>query len=81
MDPLRLAVRCVGAYLFLLVLLRLGGRQTIKQGTLLDFVLAFTLGDLIDDAIWAEVPFMQFVVAAATLVVTKTLITWRRRPA
>jgi hypothetical protein len=36
------------------------------------------LGDLIDDAIWAEIPFTQFVVASATLVLTKLLITWPR---
>jgi hypothetical protein len=43
----------------------------------MDFVLALTVGDLVDDAIWAEVPIAQFFVAASTLLATKFLITWR----
>lgn len=65
------------AYLFLLVLLRLVGKRSIRSGSPFDFVLALTIGDLIDDAVWAEVPVAQFVVAATTLVLTKALMTWR----
>ena len=78
MDPLRTAVRCMVAYLFLLGLLRLAGKRSIRAGSPFDFVLALTLGDLIDDAIWGEVPVAQFFVASATLVLTKLLMTWRR---
>jgi uncharacterized membrane protein YcaP (DUF421 family) len=81
MDPLRTAVRCLVAYLFLLGLLRLAGKRSIRAGSPFDFVLALTLGDLIDDAIWSEVPVAQFFVASATLVLTKLLMTWRRVPA
>jgi len=38
-------------------------------------VLALILGDMIDDAVWSEVPFAQFVVAASTLVLLKLLFT------
>jgi uncharacterized membrane protein YcaP (DUF421 family) len=65
------------AYLFLLVLLRLAGKRSIRSGSPFDFVLALTIGDLIDDAVWAEVPVAQFVVAATTLVLTKLLMAWR----
>ena len=78
MDPLRTAIRCIVAYLFLVVLLRLAGKRSIRSGSPFDFVLALTLGDLIDDAVWSEVPVAQFIVAATTLVVTKFLMTWRR---
>jgi len=44
------------AYVFLLAILRASGKRTIAQGTTLDFVVALVLGDLIDDALWAEVP-------------------------
>lgn len=77
MDPLRIAIRCIVAYAFLLLLLRLAGKTTIEQGAPFDFVLALTIGDLIDDAIWAEVPIAQFVVATATLVLMKLAMTWR----
>jgi uncharacterized membrane protein YcaP (DUF421 family) len=76
MDPLRITIRCVVAYLFLLFLLRLAGKRTIQQGTTFDFVLALVLGDLVDNAIWAEVPMAKFVVASATIVVMKLAMTW-----
>jgi uncharacterized membrane protein YcaP (DUF421 family) len=71
MDPLRLAARCLFAYVFLLVLLRLARKASIRQASTCDFVLILVLGDLIDDAIWADVPLVQFAVATATLVLCK----------
>jgi uncharacterized membrane protein YcaP (DUF421 family) len=68
------------AYLFLLLLLRIAGKRTIKQGSPFDFVLALIIGDLVDDAIWAEVAISQFVVAAATLLLMKLVMTLRRLP-
>jgi uncharacterized membrane protein YcaP (DUF421 family) len=79
MDPLRVGVRCLIAYSFLLMLLRLSGKRTIQQGTSFDFVLALILGDLIDDAIWAEVPVAQFVIAATTLILTKLVATLHKQ--
>lgn len=73
MDPLRIAVRCVLAYVFLLALLRLSGKRGVRQATPFDFVLMLILGDMVDDALWAEVPFAQFVVATSTLVLMKLL--------
>lgn len=67
MDPLRIAVRAVFAYVFLLVMVRLSGKQTIAYGATSDFVLALVFGDLVDDLVWAEVAASQFVVAAGTL--------------
>jgi uncharacterized membrane protein YcaP (DUF421 family) len=78
MDPLRLIVRCLGTYVLLLLLLRLAGKRTIQQGMPFDFVFALILGDLIDDAVWAEVPFAQFLVASVTLMLTKLLMTSHR---
>ena len=73
MELLRIAVHTLFAYLCLLGLLRLSGKWTIRHGTTFDFVLALVIGDLIDDALWAEVPLSQFVVAASTLVLTKLM--------
>ena len=71
MDPFRVAVRCLIAYAFLLTLLRLAGKRTVRDGTAFEFVLALVVGDLIDDAIWAEVPVAQFAIAAATLTIAE----------
>lgn len=67
MDPLRIAVRTILAYAFLLVMVRLSGKRTVGHGTTVDFVLALVFGDLVDDLVWAEVAAAQFVVAAGTL--------------
>ena len=71
MDPLRVAVRAALAYVFLLALLRLSGKPRLNRATPFDFVLALILGDLVDDALWADVPFAQFIVAATTLLIAK----------
>jgi uncharacterized membrane protein YcaP (DUF421 family) len=75
MDPLRITIRVLAAFIFLMALLRLSGKRTIYQGTAFDFVLALVLGDMIDNAIFNEVPFAEFAVGAITLVGTKLLLT------
>lgn len=67
MDPLRIVIRVLFAYVLLLVLLRLAGKRAIRHGSAFDFVLALVIGDLVDNAIWAEVPLAEFAVAATTL--------------
>jgi uncharacterized membrane protein YcaP (DUF421 family) len=88
MDPLRLLARTAFAYVFILVLLRLSGKRTVKQGDAASFVVALIIGDMFDDLIWAEVPASQFVIAVGTLVFLHLLVivnlftsgtrTWRR---
>jgi uncharacterized membrane protein YcaP (DUF421 family) len=68
MDPLRIAVRAIFAYVMLLALVRLTGKRTVKQGSPFDFTVALILGDMVDDAVWAEAAMSQFVVAASALV-------------
>src|SRR5688572_13750061 len=64
-----IAIRAAATFIILLLLLRLSGKRTISQGSMLDFVVALILGDLIDDAVWAEVPFSQFIIGVSTLIV------------
>jgi uncharacterized membrane protein YcaP (DUF421 family) len=88
MDPLRLVVRTAFAFVFILVLLRLSGKRTVKQGDLASFAVALIIGDMFDDLIWAEVAASQFVVGVGTLVSLHLLVnlslfssgtrTWRR---
>jgi uncharacterized membrane protein YcaP (DUF421 family) len=67
MDPLRIATRALFAYVVLLVLVRWAGKGTVKHASVLDFTVALIVGDLIDDAVWAEVPAGEFVAAAGSL--------------
>lgn len=76
MEVHRVAIRALFVYFFLLGLMRLSGKRTVAEGTTFSFVFALVLGDLIDDALWAEVPLAQFVVAAGTLGVLQLLVSW-----
>lgn len=76
MDLHQVAIRAVFVYLLLLVLIRLSGKRTISEGTPFSFVLALILGDMIDDALWAEVATAQFVAAAGALAVMHLLLSW-----
>ena len=76
MDLHHIAIRAVFVYLVLLTLIRLSGKRTISEGTPFSFVLALVLGDMIDDALWAEVATAQFVAAAGTLAVVHLLVSW-----
>ena len=74
MDPLRIVIRVLVAYVVLLVLVRLSGKRTVKQAGPFDFTIALVLGDIVDDFAWAEVTAAQFIVAAVTLVLTHTML-------
>jgi uncharacterized membrane protein YcaP (DUF421 family) len=68
MDPLRIVVRVVFTWFFVLAGTRLSGKRTIAEVTVFDFVLALILGDMFDDLIWAEVSAATFSVAVGTLI-------------
>lgn len=76
MELHRIAIRALFVYLILLGLIRVSGKRTLAQATPFDFVLTLILGDMIDDALWAEVPVARFVVAAGALTVTHLLVAW-----
>jgi uncharacterized membrane protein YcaP (DUF421 family) len=69
-----IAVRALVAYIFLLALLRVSGKRFVSEATGMQFVLAIIVGDLVDDAILATVPFAQLIAAAGTLVVLELVI-------
>jgi uncharacterized membrane protein YcaP (DUF421 family) len=74
MDPLRIAIRVLFVYLTLLALVRCSGKRTVKQGSPFDFTVALILGDMADDAAFAEVALSQFVIASGTLLVAHVLM-------
>lgn len=74
MDPLRIAVRVVFAYVIVRAFLRVAGRRPIRHGDISSFVVALIIGDMFDDLMWAEVPAAQFVVGIGTLVFVHLLV-------
>ena len=74
MDPLRIAVRVVFAYVVLLIMVRVSGKRTVRHASPFDFTLTLILGDMVDDVLWAEVDASIFVVAAGVLVTVHILV-------
>ena len=70
MSPLGIAARALFAYLTLLLLVRSSGKQSIRQGTTVQFVTAVVIGDMIDNLVWGEVSVAMFVVAVVVLFAT-----------
>ena len=67
MSLFGIALRALVAYVFLLALIRVSGKRVVSEATGMQFVLAIIVGDLVDDAIFASIPFAQLIVAAGTL--------------
>ena len=74
MSVTAIVIRAVVAYVFLLALVRVSGKRLVSEATGIQFVLAIMIGDLMDDAILATVPFAQLIVAAGTLVIVQLVM-------
>ena len=80
MDPLRIITRVAVAYVVLLALMRLTGKRTVAHSSPFDFTVALIFGDLVDNAIWAEVAISQFLVAVTSLTMVHLVFdVWRYR--
>lgn len=67
MDLGRIAVRVLVAYIYLLATTRASGKRVISQATPFDLLVSLIIGDLIDDAIWADVSIAKFGAAAGAI--------------
>ena len=67
MELWRIAVRAIAAYIYLLVMTRASGKRVVRQATPFDFIVALIIGDVIDDALWAEVPVAKFAGACGSI--------------
>jgi uncharacterized membrane protein YcaP (DUF421 family) len=74
MDPLGIAARVLVSYTVLLGLVRASGKRSVRHGTPFDFVIALIVGDMVDDAIWAEVELSRFLVGVVTLFATHWVV-------
>jgi uncharacterized membrane protein YcaP (DUF421 family) len=69
MDLWRIAVRALAAYIYLMVMTRASGKRVVHEATAFDFVIALIVGDMIDDALWAEVSMATFAAGVGSLFV------------
>ena len=67
MDPLRIVVRVVVAYVFALVLVRMSGKRDVRQLDITGFIVVLIIGDMFDDFLLNEIPAAQFIVGIGTL--------------
>src|SRR5688500_5396918 len=72
---LPLIIRAGSAYAFLLLLIRVSGKRTVRQGTPLDFIVALILGDMVDNFLWAEVSAGQFITATVAVLACHIAVT------
>ncbi|HEY0158612.1 MAG TPA: YetF domain-containing protein [Thermoanaerobaculia bacterium] len=83
MELWRIVVRALAAYVYLLVMTRMSGKRVVGEATPFDFVVALIVGDVIDDALWAEVSMAKFAGACGSLflcdIITK-LVAFHSRP-
>ncbi|MBK5259240.1 MAG: DUF421 domain-containing protein [Thermoanaerobaculia bacterium] len=75
MTLARIAIRALVAYIYLLTLTRTSGKRVISEATPFDMLVSLIIGDLIDDALWAEVSAAKFAAAAGSICVIDILVT------
>lgn len=71
----RIAARAAIAYVYLLVMGRISGKRVVGQSTPFDFLVALIIGDLVDDALWAEVSMARFGAATSAIFVVDAMTT------
>ena len=67
MDPARIVVRILVAFVVAHMLTRLSGKRTVTQIDTPSFVVALVIGDMFDDLFWSEVSAAQFTVGVVSL--------------
>lgn len=70
MDPRELmltAVRAIGIYALMLVVIRALGKRTVGNFAPFDLLVALMLGEIVDEIIYADVSFLQGTVAIVVI--------------
>src|SRR5574338_262717 len=75
-EYLGVALRVSIMYVYALALLRLSGKRTISELTVLDFAVATIIGDMFDDVFWAEIPLSQGLTGMTTIILLHVLLAY-----
>jgi uncharacterized membrane protein YcaP (DUF421 family) len=79
MDPQELAwtaLRALGVYALMLVVIRLLGKRTVGNFSAFDLLVALMLGEVVDEIIFGDVSVLQGVVAIVTLAAAQYGNSW-----
>ena len=66
-ELLMTALRAVAVYGLALLVIRIMGKRTVGNFTAFDLLVALMLGEVVDEIIYGEVPFVQGTVAILTI--------------
>lgn len=70
------AVRGVGVYVLMLIVIRLLGKRTIGNFTAFDLLVALMLGEVVDEIIYGEISFLQGTIAILVIAGAKYMTAW-----
>lgn len=79
MDPKELlftAARSLALYVLMLIVIRVLGKRTIGNFSAFDLLVALMLGEVVDEIIYADVPFVQGTLAILVIAAAKYASSW-----
>jgi uncharacterized membrane protein YcaP (DUF421 family) len=74
MGLTHIATRALITYLYLLAMTRMSGKRVVSQATPFDLLVSLIVGDLVEDAVWAEVSISKFAGAVGTIFVLDAIV-------
>lgn len=75
-ELLMTALRAIGVYLVMLVVVRISGKRAIGNFTAFDLLVALMLGEVVDEIIYGDVTFAQGMVAIGVVVIAHYANSW-----
>ena len=75
-ELLLTALRGAGVYMIMLIVIRLLGKRTVGNFSAFDLLVALMLGEVVDEIIYGDVPFVQGMVSIVVITALKILTTW-----
>ncbi len=70
------AVRAVGVYVFMLVVIRLLGKREVGSFSAFDLLVALMLGEIVDEIIYGDVSFPQGIIAIVVIALCQYVTGW-----
>ena len=74
MGLTHVVTRALIAYVYLLLMTRMSGKRVVSQATPFDLLVSLIVGDLVDDALWAEVSVSKFAGGVGTIFVLDAIV-------
>jgi uncharacterized membrane protein YcaP (DUF421 family) len=75
-ELLLTAGRAAGVYVLMLTVIRLLGKRTVGNFSAFDLLVALMLGEVVDEMIYGDVPFLQGTVAIVVIAALSYLDSW-----